>query len=327
MSLTVTKAGLLDAVQDGGRHGYRHLGIGPSGAMDQWSAALANALLGKELTAPVIEMHFPAAQFRFNKACVVCLAGADFSPAVDGMPVALHQPFLVNTGAELKFGRRKSGARCYLVLVNEMRLTPWLKSYSTQLKVAAGGFEGRPLRKGDEISVGTLPLQRMAGTTVPLPWKYNGSPSADETISVMPGPEWDWLTPESGRKFSEGLFTVSPSSDRMGYRLEGPPLQQQNASSLVSSPVTFGTVQLLPNGQLIVLMADHQTTGGYPRIANVVSTDLPKLAQMNSGDAFRFTLTDVASAEALAVQQCEHVFRLQQHCAQKMKTWLHAHRP
>src|SRR5690348_5327335 len=134
MSLKIIKAGLLDTVQDLGRHGFGHQGINPSGAMDRFSASLGNALLGKELNAPVIEMHFPAAKIHFQTEAVICLAGADFTPLIDGNEIHIHQPVAVNKNAVLSFTRIRNGARCYLALLNELRIESWLNSYSTNLK-------------------------------------------------------------------------------------------------------------------------------------------------------------------------------------------------
>src|SRR5436305_971184 len=156
MSLKVIKAGLLDTVQDLGRHGYQHLGINPGGTMDRFAASLVNALLGKELTAPVIEMHFPASTILFLEPCVVCLTGADFSPLINGALVPLNQPLFVTADSVLKFTKPQSGARCYLSVLNELRLQKWLGGYSTNLKAKAGGYKGRKLEKDDELECESL---------------------------------------------------------------------------------------------------------------------------------------------------------------------------
>ena len=324
MSLKIIKAGLLDTVQDGGRYGFQHLGINPGGAMDRFSASLANALLGKELTAPVIELHFPAAQIRFQKKAVICLAGADFSPVLNGEEIAVNQPIAVKENAVLSFKAKRSGARCYLSLLNALDLEPWLNSYSTNLKAAVGGFRGRRLQKDDEIPFGNLAF----GLEQPfalLPWRYSLPESRNNEVGFVPGPEWSWLNTKNQTLFLNGTFTLSPSSDRMGYRLQGEALEQERREPLLSSAVRFGTVQLLPNGQLIVLMADHQTTGGYPRIANVVRAHLPKLAQMNVGEQFRFVMTTVEEAEEKYLAQQKYLQDVQIACKLKIQNWFNAH--
>lgn len=325
MSLKISKAGLLDTVQDQGRYGYRHQGINPGGAMDRFAASLANALLGKDLHAPVIEMHFPAAQIRFQKPAVICLTGADFAPQINGEPIEVFQPLAVNKNSLLSFKNKRRGARCYLSLLNEIQIEPWLNSYSTNLKAAAGGYRGRRLQKEDEINFAPIAF-RLEGPFVFLPWKYHAPENLSNEVEFIPGPEWNWLTVKSQTNFLNDAFAITPASDRMGYRLQGETLEQAVNAQLVSSAVNFGTVQLLPNGQLIVLMADHQTTGGYPRVANLINVHLPKLAQMNAGDAIRFVMTTVGEAEEKYIEQQKYLRRLQNTCKLKVENRLDAHR-
>ncbi|RYZ59437.1 MAG: biotin-dependent carboxyltransferase family protein [Chitinophagaceae bacterium] len=324
MSLQITRAGLLDTIQDAGRYGFQHLGINPGGAMDRFAASLANALLGKNLQAPVIELHFPSAQVVFQQPAIICLAGANFSTTINGTSVPLHQPIAVGKGATLMFTRKLSGARCYLSLYNELQLTPWLNSYSTNLKAAAGGFAGRKLLRGDVIAFSDLNMGVEKDFEI-LPWQYKAEQVHSNVIDVIAGPEWDWLTNESKALFTNNVFSISPASDRMGYRLQGEGLQQDNKEQLLSSGVGFGTVQLLPNGQLVVLMADHQTTGGYPRIASVISAHLPRLAQKGTGESLQFAQTSVAAAEAKWIRLQKFLHDLQNTCKLKLQTWRNAH--
>lgn len=325
MSLKVIKAGLLDTVQDLGRYGFGHQGINPGGAMDRFSADLANALLGKESKAPTVELHFPAAKILFQKQAVICLAGADFSPMLNGKEIAVHQLVAVSENTILSFERKRNGARCYLSLLNDLKIEPWLNSYSTNLKAGAGGYKGKRLEKGDEIRFSDL-VFKMETDFVSLPWHYNNIDIESNEVEFIVGPEWDWLTTKSQTSFLNNPFLITPSSDRMGYRLNGEGLEQKRNEQLISSAVNFGTVQLLPNGQLILLMADHQTTGGYPRVANIISTDLPKLAQMNAGNEIKFVMTTVEAAEEKFVTQQNYLRSLQNTCKVKIQNWLYAHR-
>lgn len=326
MSLKIIKSGLLDTVQDEGRYGFQHLGINPGGTMDRFSAFLANALLGKKQQAPVIEMHFPAAQILFQKETVICLTGADFKAVLNGEETVLYQPVVVGEGSLLSFQERRRGARCYLSVLAEWQLEPWLNSYSTNLKAAAGGVQGRPLAKGDEVFFNRMHFS-LQKKVVPLPWKYQPETDSTNAIAFLSGPEWDWLNTSSQTSFLNSTFRITPSSDRMGYRLQSAPLIKKTAEELLSTGVTFGTIQLLPNGQLIILMADHQTTGGYPRIANVVRADLAKLAQMNPGEEVRFVMTNTEAAENEWVAQQRLLQNLQQTCQLKMENWLQRHAP
>ncbi len=309
---------MLDTIQDTGRYGYQHLGVNPSGAMDRFSAQLANALLGKALSAPVIEMHYPAPQILFRQPCIIVVTGADFSPMINGKPFAVHQPIVAGADTVLSFKGKVKGARCYLALQNNLVLEPWLNSYSTNLKAGAGGYKGRKLEKDDEINFESTGLSTTEDVVL-LPWSYHGPETLQNEIEFITGNEWNWLATKSQTAFLNDVFTITLAADRMGYRLKGDVLEQKHNEQLVSSAVSFGTIQLLPNGQLIVLMADHQTTGGYPRIAHAVSADLPKLAQMNPGAQLKFTMITANDAERRLVKQQEYLQRLQNTCNVKIK--------
>ena len=320
MSLKIIKAGILDTIQDGGRTGYRHLGINPSGAMDRFSAQLSNALLGKKLEDPVIEMHFPASAFLFQQTTIACLAGADFSATINEQNIPLHQPFLVKENSVLKFTGMLGGAHCYLSLLPGLHVDEWLQSASTNLKAAAGGWNGRRLQKDDcipyknEIDVPAMSPKECFRI---LHWKAS-SPKIDKTIKVIEGNEWLWLTLEAQISFQDSKFSISNLSDRMGYRLFGEELMTEKNEQLVSSAVDFGTVQLLPNGQLIILMADHQTTGGYPRLAHVTSTSLPSVAQIKPNEEIRFRIITLQQAEDDLMRQQKYLEQLQNACKLKI---------
>lgn len=308
MSLLVLKPGLLDTIQDRGRFGHAHLGINPTGVMDINAMSVSNLLVGNEPDEAVLEMHFPAPRLRFESAAFFALAGADFDARLDGQVVPAHTPVVVAAGAVLEFLKPLSGARCYLAVSGGFDLEPWLGSRGTHLAVGAGGFKGRALRAGD-----VLPFRRQAdfhaalkGKNVRiLPWKANvsGLYPAAETLRFCVGAEYDFLTPDSKKLLETARWKIAPQSDRMGYRIEGPALARNEAVELVSSAVVPGTIQLLPNGQFIILMADCQTTGGYPRIGHVISADLPGLAQMRAGDSFGLQKVDLQAAVAAKAGQ------------------------
>lgn len=324
MSLQIIKAGILDTIQDKGRYGHQHQGINPGGAMDRFSAALANALLGKDLNAPVIEFHFPAAQILFRQQTIICLAGADFSATINDESIALRQPVAVPANSALKFIRQKSGARCYLSTLHNFQLERWLGSYSTNLKAEAGGYRGRRLLKDDEITFEEIKIPAISKQHS-LPWMAGELKQHENEIEFITGNEWKWLTNNSQKDFLNNSFKISSSSDRMGYRLSGEELKLKSEQQLVSSAVSFGTVQLLPNGQLIILMADHQTTGGYPRIAHVISAHLPRLAQMHPNEEIKFVMTDIETAEYKFLQQQNYLPQLQN--ASKLKIKAHLNLP
>lgn len=322
MSLTITKSGLLDTVQDIGRYGYQHLGVNPGGAMDNFSAALANALLGKPEQAPVIEMHYPAATITFEKVTAICITGGHFTPVINDIPLPLNQPIIVNHKSKLEFKQWKAGTLCYLAILHDLQLEKWLNSYSTNLKAEAGGWKGRSLKTGDVIqyknNVKTFSF-RGEHPFIKLSWKANIRTKVVSPVSFIKGAEWELLTAEAKKNFTTCTFLLSKNSDRMGYHLEGEELNVKTTAQLVSTGVCFGTVQLLPNGQLIILMADHQTTGGYPKVAYVISTHLPLLAQMRPGTSFTFKETDITAAEQKLFQQNKYLQQVKQACRFKIE--------
>lgn len=325
MSLQIIKQGLLDTLQDGGRYGYQHLGINVSGAMDRFAYSLSNALLGKHLNDIVIELHFPAAEILFEQATVICLTGADFTPMLNGRPIPLNQPIIIARRSVLQFTRLRSGLRCYLSLLHGLTAMYWMGSEGTNLQAGAGGFQGRPLKTKDRVEFkdpALIPFSFKCETRV-LDWR---SPKvldyANHSVKVVRGNEWNWLSPESKKSFCAEKFSVSKHADRMGYYLISKGLFTSGQQHLHSSGVTPGTVQLLPGGQLIILMADAQTTGGYPRIAHIQSIDLPIVAQLRTGEQVTFTITDPDSSEELLFRQKIFLNDLRATCAARIRKQL-----
>lgn len=327
MSLTIIRQGILDTVQDLGRYGYQYLGINCNGAMDRFSAQLANALLGEPLNSPVLEIHFPGCQLQFNQQAVICMTGGDFAPEINGRAVPLDHPVAINKNAVLKFRKLQNGARCYLSLLNRLQVDPWLSSFSTNLKAAAGGWKGRTLLKDDVIPFRKMDLSPLLQQNdfVILPWKAIDTVDTRNEIEFIIGSEWHWLRKEAQEIFQEQWFQITNEADRMGYRLAGQLLASASREELVSSAVSFGTVQLLPGGQLIILMADHQTAGGYPRIAHVISAHLPILAQKKPNDVIRFKPTSLQEAETKLRNQKKYLRQLQIACKFRMEEFLNAH--
>ena len=315
----------MDTVQDMGRYGCQHLGINPGGAMDKLSAQIANILVGNDTSEAVIELHFPAAAFFFEQPSLVAISGANFSASVNGEEIPAMRPVLVSKYSILQFHRVVTGARAYLAVHGGLKVAPWLNSFSTNLKAASGGFKGRVLQKDDEIAFRTdVDVCSLMGKKEfeVLPWKADddwGHNNSAE-ILVLAGHEWDRLDDPS-KNFDQS-FLITNHSDRMGYHLKGEPLSTITSEEVVSSAVSFGTVQLLPDGQLIVLMADHQTTGGYPRLGHVISAHHSRLAQMKPGDEFSFRFTDQQTAEELFIKQQQHLVQLEHACKFKLEQLL-----
>jgi antagonist of KipI len=326
MSLKIINAGIADTIQDLGRRGHQQSGVNPSGAMDIFSAQVANFLVGNQRDDAVIELHFPASTFLFEQSALIAITGADFSASINGEPVSLHQPIIIKENSVLQFQKWKTGAWAYLAIREKMNIPKWLNSYSTNLKAHAGGYKGRCLEKNDHIPFANKNdySQWLNDTNYYLwSWKANTRwcPLSTEKMLVLPGNEWSWLSQDTTERFSHQPFTISHHSDRMGYRLNGS-ISISKKEELVSSAVSFGTIQLLPNGELISLMADHQTTGGYPRIAHIVSVCLPQMAQKKPGEEIYFQFTDADTAEQLYFLQQQHLQQLQNACTLRLRNFL-----
>ncbi len=219
------------------------------------------------------------------------------------------------------------GVTCSCAPMSGFDVDKWMGSYSTNLKAAVGGWRGGPLKKGDELTLKESTiyyagwLKEDKNMRV-LPWQADSRITYNypHEIFITPGHEWDLLQPASRNIFFENNFIIHPSSDRMGYNLRSTPLELAEPHELVSSAVNFGTLQLLPDGQLIVLMADHQTTGGYPRIGHVISAHLPKLAQLRPSDCIQFKMINIAKAESLLFAQHDELQILQRACFDHLKS-------
>lgn len=290
--MKAVKAGIQDSFQDEGRFGYAKFGINPSGSMDQLSMQLANILVGNPLNHMVLEMHFPASILQFTQSVIIALVGADFGATANNAPVPCNRRLQLPPGTTLRFLEKRKGERCYLAVYGGWKLDKVLGSFSTQLKTGFGGWKGRSLKKEDEIPIACpnkfnfTTLEIASWGVKPLSFLKNNQP-----ISVLKGVDWDCLSKEAQQLISQTTYTISEKSDRMGYLLKGIALTKVNNNEMVSAGVVMGTVQLLPTGQPLVLMADHQTSGGYPRILQIVAADLHLLAQMGAGDAFRWQIT------------------------------------
>ena len=321
MAFSIIKPGLLDTIQDTGRHGFGNWGISPGGAMDSYAAQVANLLVGNSNEEGVIEIHFPGPQILFEQNTLIAITGADFSPTINDEIIPRWQPVVVRKNTVLHFPTLVQGSRCYLSVHGGYCIKKWLNSYSTSLKAGAGGWGGMPLKKGDELpfnenTIYFAGLLKEESNFEVLPWRVNTDKvyQFPHEVGFIPGHEWSLLSASSQTAFLENNFLIHPSSDRMVYQLKGSALDLERPLELVSSAVSFGTVQLLPDGQLIVLMADHQTTGGYPRIAHVITAHLPKLAQLRPSDVIQFKHIDMETAGQWLVSRQKELHILQRSC-------------
>jgi antagonist of KipI len=258
---------------------------------------------------------------------LIAISGANFSANVNGEEIPCLHPVLVSKYSILQFHWLQTGARAYLAVNGGFDVPKWLDSYSTNLKAFEGGYKGRAFQKDDEIGIRPIEgffslLEKKEFYVFPWMADIGRSYVIDEEIMVLPGREWTQLADESKKKIFQQSFAIASQSDRMGYRLKSEPLSMLNNEEVISSAVSFGTIQLLPDGQLIILMADHQTTGGYPRVAHVITAHLSKLAQMRPGEKINFRMTDIETAEKLLIKQQQHLLQLQNACTFRLSEFL-----
>jgi antagonist of KipI len=339
MGLRILKPGLLTHVQDSGRWGYQKEGMLVSGAMDDSALRLANLLVGNPEGAAALELSLLGPHILFEEDYLIALSGFPFSASIEGRAVVPNRPLWVKRGSLLKIGAARAGCRAYLAVSGSFDLPLLLGSRATYLRGGLGGFQGRALQAGDLLPC-CGPSERAAALIEQLKEKGGrksfvqaswglaeaasfplaSSPGdAPLLLRAMRGPEWDLFRTESQQAIWESPFLLSPQSDRMGLRLQGTMLALKEAGELLSSAVTMGTVQVPAGGQPIVLGADRQTTGGYPRIAQVISADFSILAQARPGSRLQFQEVSLAQAQQLALQQHRQLGQLALAIALKLK--------
>jgi antagonist of KipI len=299
-SLLVESAGLLTTVQDFGREGYGALGVSPSGSADAVALRLGNLLLENKAGTAALEMTLTGGTFLFPDGAVICLAGANFGAQVDGKALELWRPHAILPGKRVVLGATGDFARCYLCLAGGIGVAEFLGSASTHLLSGLGGWEGRALRKGDVLPIGKLEknIRRRklrAGVLEELMPK--------KTLRVTRGPQFDWFPEEARRTLVGGEFVVSEESNRMGLRLDGPRLAARGKAEMISEGTPLGAIQVTPLGQAIILFVEQQTTGGYPKIANVIGADLHCVGQLRPRDTVQFEEVSLEAARALWIEQ------------------------
>ena len=289
MSITVLNPGLLTTVQDMGRTGYQQFGVPVSGAVDPRSAAVANILAGNAEGEAVLECTVMGPQLRFDEPAVIAITGADLGPTVDGVPVENYRAIHLAAGQTLRFTGPKCGCRAFIAVAGGLDVPEVMGSRSTYMKAKIGGLQGRKLEKEDELKLrapGTEPKHLETRSIAP---EFHAR--ATYTLRVVLGPQDDAFTDEGIATFLSGVYSVTAEFDRMGCRMEGP-------------EIAFGAIQVPASGQPIIMLSDRQTTGGYTKIANVISADFRVLGQLKSGDKVRFEKVSLSTAqEALLAQR------------------------
>lgn len=302
MNLTVIKPGFQDLVQDLGRDGYTHLGISPTGAADKASMKVANLLLGNNVNDPVIEITLFGGSYSFDCKTTVCFAGSHFPASIKGKEIPFLKPVAVKQGDILTISGSTSGARCYLAIQNGFNVAKLLESSSTHLMSKSGGYRGRNLELNDKI-----PFNKPEKRQFPLDLKF--AINYDRSvIRATPGLQFNLFDKPYQELFFGKEFTVSHQSNRMGIRINGPKLQKNTSQDIITEGLPLGAVQVTGSGDSIITFVDHQTTGGYPKIANVIAADMHKVGQLRPGDSFTFEHITMDKAESL-YQEHEAIFK------------------
>lgn len=306
--MTILSSGPLSTIQDAGRFGYMDTGFSPNGAMDLYSMKIANMLVGNAMCDGVIEMTMMGVTVQFDSIATIAVTGADMQPELNGEPAKMYTAIEVKGGDVLSLKMAQSGMRSYLAVAGGFDIPFVMGSMSTNLKCALGGFEGRKLKKGDEI-----PLRQSIGLellgTRDMPAENNFENTI--VVRVVLGPQEDYFTEKGINTFLSCEYTVSDKSDRMGVRLDGEQIENKDGVDIISDGIATGAVQIPASGTPIIMMADRQTTGGYAKIATVISADLKNIAQARPGTKVKFEAVSEKEAVALKKEEDKKLKKLQ----------------
>jgi antagonist of KipI len=309
----VLKPGMLTTIQDVGRWGFQARGVPVAGPMDPYSHRTANALVGNTIDAATLEVTLLGPDLEFSDERAVAIAGAAFEVTVDGAPVPDGEAFVVHAGAALRFGRRIAGARAYVAVAGGIATPSVLGSRATHLISAMGGIGGRAVKAGDRLPLGPArsgaarlkprATSRDSSTSSAVARGFSRAPDASQRVRVLPGPQVDYFSPDSLDILQSAPYVINLKSDRMGFRLDGPVLRHARGADIISDATPLGVLQVPASGQPILLMADRQTTGGYPKIATVITADLAVAGQLAPGDAISFVVCSARGAMAALIAQ------------------------
>lgn len=316
MRIKIIKPGPFATIQDNGRYGYRHMGVPVAGCMDKVAAHIANSLVGNKGNEAVVEMTYGGTSFSARTPLLIACCGSGATLMADGQKLPLWTPLFIPENTVLSCVPHEAGCYSYLAIAGGWDVPKILGSRSTYLPIQLGGFHGRLLQKEDELSNNSsisvlsgrilLHLHQSNKQINHPKWRVNSLRFASYTSGVVrfiAGSEYEWFSPLSHQLLADFTYTMSRQSNRMGYHLLGPQLQTRVKQELLSTSVMPGTVQVTKSGEMILLMSDCQTTGGYPRIAQIIQADLPMCAQMKPGETIRFKKVSLAEAENLYMVQ------------------------
>jgi len=333
MSLRVVRAGLLTSIQDLGRYGLQHLGIVPGGAMDAVAHRIANALVGNPAESATLECTVLGPTLLAERDMLIALYGAAFDAKADGVPLPRNRPVSIKAGTTIALGSARRGARAYLAIAGGFQVPVVLGSRSTYVPAEFGGLSGRAVKAGDRLpgveDLALLSVSRFDrllrgragidnGASRAVHWyapELNAPAGGAMDVRAMEGRHHAQFDGASQEAFFGQRWRIAPDSNRMGYRLEGPRLARIRPADVLSEPTCLGTVQVPNDGAPIALMVDHQTTGGYPKIAEIACADIPGLAQLAPGASVRFIRCSVDEADAARVAADERLHAVLQSIA------------
>ncbi|MCK8816902.1 biotin-dependent carboxyltransferase family protein [Natroniella sulfidigena] len=317
--LKIIKAGPMTTIQDLGRFGYMKYGMPTAGAVDQYAFKIANILVGNPEDEAAIEATFLGPTIQFKVEAVIAITGGGMNPELDGKEIPMWQAVKVSKGSKLSLNGVKAGLRGYIAIRGGIKLPEVMGSKSTYLRGELGGFKGRKLKQGDELSLAKNKEVREFCLKRSIPADLLEDYLEDRKIRVIVGPQGDYFTSKSLETFLTSRYQLTTQSDRMGCRLAGPTLEHTKGADIISDGIASGAIQVPGDGQPIIMLADRQTTGGYAKIANVISIDLPKVAQAKPGDKLKFEQIEVVEAQQELKKKEERIARLKEWLATEVK--------
>lgn len=305
MSIVFESSGMLTTVQDGGRFGYQQFGVSPAGPMDRRSFHIANILVGNSREEGALEITCMGPKIKFEEANCIAVTGGDLGPLLNGVPILMYQAVQVQKGDILHFTGMLGGCRSYIAFAGGLAVEEVMGSKATLVRNELGGIDGRAIKAGDKIGFinPNLDLPRLQERKAP--WEVFGKPEIH--LRVIMGPQDDFFKPEGITAFLWSTYTITNEFDRMGCRLEGRTIAHKKDGNIISDGIAFGSVQVPTSGQPIIMLADRQSTGGYTKIATVISTDLPLLAQALPGQRVRFLKVSLDTAEVVYLRYLEEM--------------------
>lgn len=301
MGFIVNSQGLLTLIQDKGRIGYQKFGVPSSGVMDNYSYEIGNILVGNNGNEACLEVLMMGPEIIFDDESKIAITGADLGPMINDIKIDMWRSYIVKRGDRLSFKGIFSGARSYICFEGGIDAKEVMNSKSTYTRARIGGIEGRPIKVNDYINLN----KRNNYQNRILDLEYIPEYKSDITLRVIKGPQDDMFEDSEFEKLTTSEYIVTNECDRMGYRLEGEEIKHIQGADIISDGISFGAIQIPGHGKPIIMMADRQTVGGYSKIANVCTVDLPKLAQAKPGDKVKFEIISVESAQKELIDYCE----------------------